>query len=154
MPVQGSCELHVSGEGDWVLEQGDVVIFRKELDHSMNPVKVSNASSQILPIDQAQHLEGTSMLCGSINFNHSGSGLLFNLLPKVVVIRKTDNQYWLPQLTDLIMHENITSSSLENPVLNRPCEVMIACTLRQFCQQSDTLADYLQFTPTRSCIKP
>jgi hypothetical protein len=45
MPVQGSCDLHVSGEGDWVLEQGEVVIFRKELDHSMNPVKVSNASN-------------------------------------------------------------------------------------------------------------
>jgi len=137
MPVQGACELHVPGEGDWLLEQGDVVIFRKELSHSMNPISASEEPGQILPIDESQHLEGTSMLCGSINFDHTGSGLLLKLLPKVVVIKKTNNEDWLSPLTDLIVNESIKSPRLDNPVLNRLCEVMIVCTLRNIYGQNE-----------------
>jgi AraC-like DNA-binding protein len=146
MLVQGECELHVLEVGRWLLEQGDVVIFRKELQHSMNSVISNNEPQEILPIADAQHLAGTSMLCGTINFNHRGSGLLINLLPKVVVIKKNENRYWLPPLTELIIKESIESAHLENPVLNRLCEVMIACTLRQLCddpnQNTGLLAIY------------
>lgn len=130
MPSQGECILTVPDEGEWHLAEGDVVIFPRELAHSMTPVEPMFGPQQRLAIPTSQCIAGTSLLCGSIHFQHSGASYLLDALPKVVIVSKAKAEEWLAPLTTLIVRESINNASLNNPVLNRLCEVLIAYTLR------------------------
>lgn len=130
MPTQGDCLLSVPGEGDWHLRQGDVVIFPKELPHIMVPSGDQSGPQQHLPIAESQAIQGTSMLCGAIEFQHSGGEQLMQLLPKVLVVNAEDAKHWLGPLAQLIVAESLEDSSVQNPVLNRLCELLVVYALR------------------------
>lgn len=135
MPSQGSCRLLVPGEGDWLLAEGDVVIFPRELAHSMVPCEPLSGPGQRLPIAESQTREGTSMLCGTIHFHHGGEQLM-NLLPRVMIIRAEKTRRWLAPTTELIVNESLTSNEVDNPILNRLCELLVAYTLRCYCENN------------------
>lgn len=146
MPSQGDCLLHVPGEGDWHLAEGDVVIFPKELIHTMVPAQPLAGPQEHLPIGESQATPGTSMLCGSILFHHSGGEQLINILPPVVIVSLERARHWLAPLTELIVHESMVTNELNSPVLNRLCEILVAYTLRcyseNYPQENGLLAVY------------
>lgn len=132
MPSQGDCTLHVPNEGSWHLGEGDIALFPKEMAHTMAPTTTMSGEQQHLPIGDSQSIDGTSMLCGTIQFDHSGAEHLLSFLPRVLVVSREKASVWLNPLTALIVSESKKSHNLNNPVLNRLCEVLIAYTLRCF----------------------
>ena len=130
MPTQGDCLLSVPGEGEWHLESGDVVIFPKELPHSMTPSDNLEGPQQHLPIADSQSIPGTSMVCGAIEFQHSGGDQLIQLLPRVLIVRGERAKHWLGPLTELIVAESLNGVELDSPVLNRLCELLVVYALR------------------------
>ncbi len=132
MPSQGRCVLSVPSVGQWQLEEGDVVIFPKELPHSLMPAEPLTGEQAQLPIAQAQNTPGTSLLCGVIHFHHKGGEQLVNLLPEVVVVRMAKARQWLAPLTELIVNESLSNEAMNSPVLARLCEVLVTYTLRCF----------------------
>ncbi len=134
MPSQGDCVLTVPGHGDWHLKEGDVVIFPREIPHTMASIEPLTGPQQHLPIGDAQAQPGTSMVCGVIQFHHSGAEQLIQLLPEVVVVSAEKAKQWLTPLTTLIVHESLVNAEINSPVLNRLCEVLVAYTLRCYIQ--------------------
>ena len=130
MPTQGGCLLQVPGEGDWRLSEGDVVIFPKELPHTMEPCETLEGPQQHLAIDQSQEVEGTSMLCGSIHFQHQGGAQLLQLLPNVLIIRAETARQWLEPVKQLIVAESVSGVEMSSPLLNRLCELLVAYSIR------------------------
>lgn len=134
MPTQGDCLLTVPGEGKWHLKEGDVVIFPRELPHSMEPVTSLSGPQQHLPISDSQEKAGTSMLCGSIHFRHHSGDPLIQLLPRVLVVEAEKAKQWLLPLKQLIVAESLDGVAMHSPVLNRLCELLVAYTLRCFAE--------------------
>ena len=50
MPSQGTCRLSVPGHGEWMLEEGDLVIFPRETAHQMVPAEPQAGVQEHLPI--------------------------------------------------------------------------------------------------------
>ena len=134
MPTQGDCLLQVPGEGDWHLQEGDVVIFPKELAHTMKPVQPLVGPQQHLQIADAQSLKGTSMLCGSIHFQHQSGQQLMQLLPPVLIVKAESARQWLGPLKQLIVAESVSGIAINSPVLNRLCELLVAYAIRCFAE--------------------
>lgn len=135
MPTQGSCLLSVPDEGEWCLNEGDLVIFPKELPHTMVPLYPSEGCQQHLPIQDSQHISGTSMLCGKINYRHAGGEHLMTLLPNVLVVEADKSRQWLGPVTDLIVLESLQGSGMKGPVLNRLCELLMVYALRCYAER-------------------
>lgn len=137
MPTQGDCSLHVPEHGDWTLNAGDVVIFPRELVHSLRPAQVQVGEQQHLPIAESQHVAGTSMLCGEIRFQHLGSRYLLDSLPPVLIIAGDKAKHWLTPLSDLILNESLRADGqAESPMINRLCELLVCYVLRCFAENS------------------
>lgn len=148
MPTQGGCLLRVPGEGEWHLDEGDVVIFPRELPHTMEPLEPLTGPQQHLAIAASQNQTGTSMLCGLIHFQHQGGEQLVRFLPRVLVVKAKKARQWLEPLKQLIVAESIAGVEMNSPVLNRLCELLVAYTLRCYAEnyphESGILALYAQ----------
>ncbi len=134
MATQGGCRLAVPGHGDWVLGEGDLVIFPRELPHTLTPARPQGGSQRHLSIAEAQHLEGTSMLCGAVQFEHRCGELLLDTLPAVFVIQCAPATGWLVRLLALILEESLRDSRTDNLLLNRLCELLFAFALRHYAE--------------------
>jgi hypothetical protein len=60
------------------LNQGDLVIFPREIPHSKFPIRAMQGEQRHLAFVEAEDLEGAGMLCGKLTFEHVGSGVLIN----------------------------------------------------------------------------
>ena len=134
MPTQGDCLLSIPTLGEWHLKEGDVVIFPKEMAHSMTPVIPMQGKQQHLPIADSQSIEGTSMLCGVVQFQHSGGERLVRLLPPILIIEAESVAQWLGPLKKMIVTESLMGAKMSSPILNRLCELLIAFSLRSFAE--------------------
>ncbi|BBN81266.1 AraC family transcriptional regulator [Pseudoalteromonas sp. A25] len=134
MATQGECVLNVPNKGQWRLKEGDLVIFPNELPHSMVSVKPLQGPQQHLPVANSQHLDGTSMLCGKVSFEHLANEHLLATLPKVLVIENTLNTPWLTQLREMILLESLSSEQSTNVIITRLCELLFAYALRHYLQ--------------------
>lgn len=116
--TQNGFVLEVEGHGEWQVNKGDLVIFPFELPHTMRPSYSAEGEQRHMAIGQAQHVLGTSMLCGQVQFRHKIKDMLLNALPPVLVIRKTDQTPWLCQMLLLLEQESL--ASMEALVDDRP----------------------------------
>lgn len=130
MPTQGDCILEVPNEGTWRLNEGDLVIFPHELEHTMYPVRKLQGEQQHLPIGESQSVKGTSMLCGAIKSMHRSGQHLMTILPPVLVVSGDIPKRWLAPLTKLIVQESLNTDHLDSPILKRLCELLFAYSLR------------------------
>ncbi len=130
MPTQGDCILEVPNVGTWTLNQGDLVIFPEELEHSLCPTVKQSGEQQHLPIGQSQSLAGTSMLCGAVKSTHSSGHQLMTMLPPVLVVSGEIPKRWLAPLTELIVLESMNNNHLDSPILKRLSELLFAYALR------------------------
>ena len=132
MATQGGCLLSVPDHDNWVLAEGDLVIFPREIAHSMVSQQPQQGPQQHLPISQSQSTPGTSMLCGEITFANPGFQVLLDALPKVFVIERDASTPWLRELLNLILAESLSSETPSNPMLDKLCELLFAYGLRHF----------------------
>lgn len=134
--TQGGFELHVPNHGDWVMEEGDLVIFPRELAHTMISNVPMEGKQKHLPICSSQDKTGTTMLCGKISFIHNSSKHLLDALPPVFIIRREDSTAWLSQILFLILDESIQSKDSSNTILTRLCELLFSYALRDFVENT------------------
>jgi len=132
MATQGGCRLSVPEHDNWILAEGDLVIFPREIAHSMVSQQPQKGAQQHLLISQSQNTAGTSMLCGEITFANPGFQVLLDALPKVFVIERDDSTPWLTELLHLILAESLSSKTPSNPLLDKLCELLFAYGLRHF----------------------
>ena len=132
MTTQNNCCLRVPGHGKWLLAEGDLVIFPREISHSMVSQQAQQGPQQHLPINQSQNTPGTSMLCGEITFANPGFHVLLDALPKVFVVERSAATPWLTELLNLILTESLSSDTPSNPLLDKLCELLFAYGLRHF----------------------
>lgn len=134
MPTQGRCILEVPGHGKWQLNEGDLVIFPKEIAHSMYAVAGQEGEQQHLPIAESQGIEGTSMLCGAVTSLHRSSQHIMSMLPAVLVVAGEKAKRWLIPLTELIVLESMNNNNMDSPILKRLSELLFAYALRCYAE--------------------
>ncbi|MEO1035860.1 MAG: AraC family transcriptional regulator [Pseudomonadota bacterium] len=132
MPTQGDCRLTVPGHGEWHLAEGDLVLFPREIAHTMTPVGPASGPQRHLAIASAQDQPGTSMLCGEVVIQHTGNAALLDSLPPVFILPRTHDTAWLTTLLQLIVAESLASETPSNVVLDRLCELLFVFALRHY----------------------
>jgi len=128
----GQCFLEVPGYFSGVLNEGDLVIFPRELPHSMKPVKAMMGEQKHLSFNQAQGLEGTGLLCGEVCFQHKGSSYLLDALPPVFIIHYEEAHQWLKSLLQMLVSENLSLGPASKVIFDRLSELLFTYAVRQY----------------------
>ena len=136
MVTQGDCRLNVPGHLQAELSQGDLVIFPRELAHSMDPLQPTDGPHEHLPYADAVHRKGMGLLCGSVTFSHSGSRFLLDALPAVFVIAAKEQSGWVSSLLEMIMAESLVPEAGSISILDRLSELLFIYALRQFLREN------------------
>ena len=136
--ITGECVLDVPGHIKTSFKQGDLVIFPRELAHTMTPVSKQSGEQQHL--DYSSSLSGTGMLCGEVSILHLYQNQLLDALPPVLLIPKDKNTQWLNNLVALMIEESCseTQNSTNNVMINRLSELLFVYALRHYLQSEST----------------
>lgn len=136
MATQGEFRLQIPGYPESVLNTGDLVIFSREVGHVLKPVQAMTGEQRHLPYADAQDLQGTSLLCGRVDFQHRAQQQLLESLPQVFIVRQEDSCHWQAPLRQLILDESMGCGSGRSVILNRLSELLLTYALRHFVQHS------------------
>jgi AraC-like DNA-binding protein len=128
--TEGRCELQVPGHLDCVLNCGDLIIFPRELAHTMSAIDEIHGEQQHLEFALAKDKLGTGMLCGEVKFTHPAAQQILNALPAVFIIEIADSVVWLKALLELIMHENYHASAASSVILNNVSQLLFIYALQ------------------------
>lgn len=134
--TSGSCMLSVPGLLEIQFNQGDLVIFPKELAHKMWPVDSLKGPQEHLHYDS--ELVGTGMLCGEVKVMHLYQNQLLEALPPVLLIRNSEENPWLGQLTKLLLEESTKYQESKSVTLNRLSEMVFVYALRHHIESEDS----------------
>lgn len=134
MVTQGGCRLVVPGHIETELQQGDLVVFPREIKHSMTPLTPASGKQEHLPYAQAADKEGIGMLCGKLRFQHAASAQLLDALPAVILIPHGQAQTWLAPLFELIVAESFACTAASTVLLDRVSEILFIQALRHYLQ--------------------
>ena len=132
MVTMGSCALDVPGHFNGVLNCGDLVIFPRELAHSMVPGTPLTGEQQHLDFRIARDIKGTGLVCGEMRFQHKGSRYILDALPPVFVIRYDASNDWLRSLLEMILAESIQVGPASKVLLDKLSELLFTYALRQY----------------------
>jgi len=131
----GSCLLDVPGHLKTELLCGDLVIFPKELAHSMTPLALQTGQQKHLSYQEAKFLDsteaGTGMLCAEVQFHHKSSVYLLNELPAVFIISHDSDAPWMQSLFDMILAECLSPNTVSRAILDKLSEMLFTYALRQ-----------------------
>lgn len=147
MPTEGGCTLAIPGAEDVILNQGDLVIFPREIPHSMFPATAMQGEQRHLAFADAQDLEGTGMLCGKLTFEHAGSDAFINSLPEYIILRKDAQTAWLEQMRLLLIEESYRDAG--SPVLDRLSEIVFIYAIRYYLEKVCPLPGMLALSGSR-----
>ncbi len=134
MVTLGECHLEVPGYLTTEIKRGDLVVFPREIKHSMTPLKPTEGEQEHLPYTQASEKDGIGMLCGKLRFQHTAGNQLLDSLPAVIHIPHQEAKTWLAPIFDLIITESFTSSSASSVLLDRVSEILFIQALRHHLQ--------------------
>lgn len=129
--TSGSCIMHVPDTESTLLNLGDLVIFPREIAHHILPIEELTGEQQHLSYREAELLEGTGLLCGEVIFNHKGSDLLLEQLPRFFIIENAGNKHWLKAILDMIILESTNSKPASKSIINRLSELLFTYAIRQ-----------------------
>lgn len=132
MVTVGSCVLNVPGHFKEILKCGDLVIFPRELAHTMVPEKPLTGAQQYFDYRVAQDIEGTGLICGEMNFQHKGSRYILDALPPVFIIRHDAGNAWLCSLLEMILAESMKIGPASKVIVDKLSELLFTYALRQF----------------------
>lgn len=134
--TEGRCELEIPNHLVSVLNCGDLIIFPRELEHTMSAIDQDQGEQQHLDFIAAEHRKGTGMLCGEVLFEHPAAQQILNALPAVIIIKIEQSVVWLNALLKLIMHENYHPSSASEVILNNISELLFVYALQHYFQHN------------------
>lgn len=132
MVTIGSCMLDVPGHFNGILHCGDLVIFPRELAHSMVPNDAQAGEPAWFDYSVRQGMEGTGLLCGEMRFQHKGSRYILDALPPAFVIRYDAANTWLRSLLEMIVTENMRVGPASRALLDKLSELLFTYALRQY----------------------
>ncbi len=132
MVTLGSCKMEVPGYLNTSLDVGDLVIFPKEIAHTIEPLQEGLGPQVHLPYAPASTIDGTGMLCGEVRFQHRASNLLLAALPPVFIIPNDASCNWLGPLVKLMVEESVSGSTGSNTILDRLSEILFMYALRHY----------------------
>jgi AraC-like DNA-binding protein len=138
MVTIGSCVLDVPGHFNGKLNYGDLVIFPRELVHSMKPGIPLTGMQQHLDYRMAEAVEGTGLICGEMRFQHKGSRYILDALPTVFIIRYQPSNDWLKSLLEMIIAENMRLGPASKVLLDKLSELLFTYALRQYLADNST----------------
>ncbi len=134
MPTEGKAvSLQIPGQDSITLNPGDIVLFPREIEHSMYPATEQDGEQEHLPY--ADSLEkGTGMICGRFNFEHAGSKHILDALPPYIVLSAESSGEWSKPILDLIISESYKNgqNNDDNLVLDRLSELIFINALRDY----------------------
>ncbi len=130
MATEGGCLLKVPNHGTFTLNCGDLVIFPREVPHSMTPLIPLTGIQQHL--DYKTDLPGIGMLCGKVLFEHQASQQLLCALPPVFVIPNDEHSPWLTKLLTLIQIESYEDSQGSKVILDKLSELLFTYAIRHY----------------------
>jgi AraC-like DNA-binding protein len=132
MVTMGSCVLDVPGHLNTELRCGDLVIFPRELPHQMTSTKTGQGEQAHFGYREAVNIDGTGMLCGSVQFRHKINDFLLDALPPVFVISNRNKHQWMASLSELILLESMESGPASKAILDKLSELLFIYALRQY----------------------
>ncbi|WP_434355560.1 AraC family transcriptional regulator [Parasalinivibrio latis] len=135
LATEGECAIQLPGEERQILKTGDLVIFPREIPHTMCPIQPLDGHEAHLPYDN--DLPGTGLLCGRMLFSHRGFEAVLDALPAVIILRREDMQGWLEPVFTVIKAECYRSTSPTSVVINRLAELIFIMALRHFISASE-----------------
>jgi len=128
--TSGQCMLSVPGLLETHFNQGDLVLFPRELAHKMWPTQPMSGKQVHVAYDS--NLPGTGMLCGEVKVMHLYQNQLLDALPPVLLIRNDEKAPWLAQLSSLLLAESQNYGEVSSQMLNRLSEMVFIYALRYF----------------------
>lgn len=132
MVTMGACRLEVPGFLSTTLSLGDLVIFPKELIHTMEPLEESFEHQIDLTIEQPSIKRATGILSCEVRFQHRASDQLLAALPPVLFIPNDKGNNWLDQLAGLIVTQSSSNSVGSSMIVNHLSEIIFMYALRHF----------------------
>ena len=134
--TSGRCMLNVPDLLEIEFNQGDLVIFPKELSHKMWPLDDLTGPQEHLPYDT--DLDGTGMLCGEVKVMHLYQNQLLEALPPVILVRNNQDNPWLTQLTKLLLEESTKYAEAKSVTLDRLSEMVFVYALRHYIENKNS----------------
>ena len=128
----GSCKIEIPGHVTTTLQTGDLILFPREISHTMVPLETLQGEQQHLAYDLAEKAAGTGLLCAEVTFKHQASEQLMASLPAVVVIRNDAENPWLQPLLELTVRESYGNAPATEAVLDRLCELLFIYALTHY----------------------
>lgn len=146
MVTVGNCRMVVPGFLEADLNVGDLVIFPKEIAHTMEPLNSPSGPQMHLPYNAASSRDGTGMLCGEVRFQHRASKQLVAALPSVFIIPNDASCDWLRPIVNLMIDESLRATTASNVIIDRLAELVFMYALRyhvvEYADQSGIFALY------------
>ncbi len=136
--TQGRCAINIPEHFVGTLDSGDLVIFPRELAHTMTAIDSDGSTQVHLDYKIAATLQGTGMLCGKVLFQHPAINQLLSALPAVFIIQRAQSAQWLEPLLSLILDQSYQPNVASSILLNRLCEILFIYGLEQHIAQIKT----------------
>jgi AraC-like DNA-binding protein len=94
-------------------------------------------------VHYTDELVGTGMLCGEVRVMHLYQNQLLEALPPVLLVRNTEDNPWLGQLTKLLLEESTKYQESKSVTLNRLSEMVFVYALRHYIEREGASAGLL-----------
>ena len=127
----GSCIMHIPNTNSIVLEQGDLVIFPRELTHHILPCQSLQGKQEHLSFSEGASKTGTGLLCGEVIFNHRASSFLLDQFPTFFIIKSSATNSWLNTILNMVINENVNDQLASKAIINRLSELLFVYAIRQ-----------------------
>lgn len=132
--LEGQCWLHRPGMASTALQEGDCVLFIKDVPHQLSheahahTQTVHNPMQPLLPNGP----QGTGLACGFFHFRGELSHLLLDNLPDVIVVKKSDtSNAAMHKIFDLIRMEAQGDPEAPSALLSKLVEVLFFYAMRE-----------------------
>lgn len=139
----GECRLQVGSQQDW-LQQGDVVLFPREIPHRLVPTLATTSPVQRLPVSAGWLDGGTGLLCASIHFEHKASEQLLDAWPDYLIVRHDDRSaVWLAPLLEQLVAVSQEAGPGSEAVVDRLAEILFMQVVRHYLREAVPAAGFL-----------
>ena len=121
MPTDGSARLDIPGHSSELIQTGDMVIFPREIEHTVRPAEPVQGEQNDLPFMASNEI---GMMCARIHFQHRGFDTFIDALPTYLIIRRKNATSWLEPLLKMIIQESYRETSNTHLILDRLAELL------------------------------
>jgi len=138
------CYLNIPHKISTELGYGDLIVFPKEIKHSMRPTTPQAGKQKIFSFNIESTKNSTGLLCADIRFAHQGSESIMNVLPEYIIFRYTEIKNWMQPILELIIYENTKTDSLGQKVkLNKLAEFIFLNALSDYLSKPQKKISFL-----------